>query len=101
MDETHVADWDEFEEQIKQLRRQYAASHGLVFRGLGDSTWNLTTTLERYRDVEMLFADYYRVIVASEPEIQTFSKATWDKIEDYPTISKLAREYDAFDLHLW
>lgn len=101
MHETDVKDWEDFERQVEELRQQYAAHRALVFRGLGDSTWPLTTTLERQGNVEMPFADYYRVIAASQPQIRTFTTTTWDEIATYPEIEKLAREYDAFHLHLW
>ena len=101
MQEIDVKDWEDFERQVRDLRQQYAEHRALVFRGLGDSTWPLTTTLERQEHVEMPFADYYRVIAASQPQIQTFTTTTWDEIATYPEIEKLVREYDAFHLHLW
>lgn len=100
MHEIDVNNWEKCERRIKELRQQYA-TRPLLFRGLGDSKWPLTTTLERHESGEMSFADYYRVISASEPQIQTFVNTRWDKIETYPEIEILAREYDAFDLHLW
>ena len=81
MQEIHVQDWEDFERQIKDLRQQYAEQRALVFRGRGDSTWHLTTTLERQGNVEMPFADHYRVIAVSEPQIQTFATTTWNEIE--------------------
>lgn len=80
-----VADWEDFEHRVRDLRQQYPKDRQLVFRGLGDSTWPLTTTLERHdHHVEMPFAEYYRVITAAEPHIRTFNETTWDTIETYP-----------------
>ncbi len=95
-----VADWEEFERRVKDLQQQYPHHRALVFRGLSDSTWPLTTTLERHGSVEMPFAEYYNVIAISEPQIRTFAPTTWDQIETYPEIARLAREYDAFHLHV-
>lgn len=69
MHEIDVQDWKDFERQVNKLRQQHASHRALVFRGLGDSTWPLTTTLERQGNVEMPFADYYRVITAAQPQI--------------------------------
>ncbi len=49
----------------------------------------------------MPFATYYRVVSSAEPQVLTFCRRTWDRIEPYPKIAKLAPQYDAFDLHLW
>jgi len=102
MQEIDVPDWEEFDRQIQQLRQQHPDPRTLLFRGLADAKWSLTTTLERHDNPGMLFKDYYRLICASESQIQTFIRAaTWDKIETYPEIEALAFEYDKFDLHLW
>ena len=87
MQEIHVEDWEDFERQIKDLRQQYAEQRALVFRGLGDSTWHLTTTLERQGNDEMPFADYYRVIAASQPPHFTiiFGAATFGRSTRHKT----------------
>jgi FRG domain len=73
----------------------------LVFRGLGDSSWSLTTTLERYTDaVELPFSDYYREIGTAQPQVETFTGEHWD-IDAYPVIAAMGGEYDKFHLHLW
>lgn len=100
MNEIDVRDWDDFEQQIKELRMQYA-TRPLLFRGVGDSKWPLTTTLERYDDSEMSFARYYRAIATSEAHVASFVTSTWESIDIYPGIEELASQYDAFDLHLW
>lgn len=101
MHEIDVKDREDFERQVRQLRQQYGEHGALLFRGLCDATWALTTTLERQDNVEMPVADYYRVIAASEPQIRTFTTTTWDEIETYPEILRLACEYDAFHRYLW
>lgn len=88
MHEIDVQNWQEFEATIGELRRQYVAPRTLLFRGLGDSTWSLTTTLERHSNVEMPFSDYYRIIAVAQPQIETFTKQTWD-IATWPEIDRL------------
>jgi hypothetical protein len=61
--EGDVGDWEDFERRIKELRSKYPSDRALVFRGLSDSTWRLTTTLERHGNVDMPFAEYYRAIL--------------------------------------
>lgn len=95
MHDADVADWEDFERRVNDLRRQYPKHRALVFRGLSDSTWPLKTTLERHdNNVSMPFAEYYRVISAAEPHIRTFTETTWDPIETYPEIERLASEYE-------
>ncbi len=70
-----IPDWETFEEQLKNLRKKYEDSFSpLVFRGQGDSEWELTTTLERNRCEHMLFREYYMLICGSlGPEVKTFA----------------------------
>lgn len=95
-----LQNWEEFQQKAAQLRDRYPSRSSLLFRGLGDSMWKLTTTLERYGCAEMAFAEYYRLIAASKSEIETFTHTAWDIAEDLE-IENLAREYYAFDWHLW
>ena len=101
MDEIKLNDWQEFECKIKDLRKEFQKPRQLVFRGVADSTWPLKTTLERYQSVGMSFADYYQVITVVQPHIQSFTKTTWDEIEPYQEIERLAAKYDKLDFHLW
>jgi hypothetical protein len=102
MQEIDLQSWDQFEQQIRELRRQFPKHRQLIFRGLEDSTWPLKTTLERYHPGEMQFAEYHRMIATSEPHIRTFTRTTWDTpIETVPEIANLAMLYPTFDLYLW
>ena len=100
MNETRLNDWQEFEHKINDLRKEFPKPAKLVFRGIGDSTWPLKTTLERHQSVEMSFTDYYRVITAVQPQIQSFTKTTWNEIEPYLEVERMAREYEELDLRL-
>jgi len=55
----------------------------LLFRGQADSTWPLTTTLERTGCESMSFDDYYRLAVTRvRPGVEAFTNVTWD-VADY------------------
>jgi hypothetical protein len=66
MEERNVNTWEEFEDGLKSVRKEYVQSarslkSPLLFRGQEDSCWLLRTTLERNRE-RMPFKDYYRII---------------------------------------
>jgi hypothetical protein len=68
-------DWQKFEQWLEGLRTavgQKTASR-LLFRGQGDSTWPLETTLERNGPKKMSLADYYGLITAIGPTVQAFA----------------------------
>jgi hypothetical protein len=48
MDAIEVASWDAFQQKLKELCEQYGTdSSPLLFRGQGNSKWELKTTLDR------------------------------------------------------
>jgi hypothetical protein len=87
MDAIEVASWDAFQQKLRELREQYGTdSSPLLFRGQGNSKWELNTTLDRstYWTVTdtpgqnamygMTLLDYYNLIAGGVgPEIKTFS----------------------------
>jgi hypothetical protein len=104
MEEQNVSTWEDFEEQLQELRREREASptsldSSLLFRGQRDSCWTLRTTLDRKQD-RMLFRDYYRIIYRVRPHIETLTEREWP-IPEYPEVEQSTKEYDAFDLQLW
>lgn len=73
MEAIEIPNWEIFERKVKELREEYA-DRTLLFRGQGNSNWNLTTTLERSGAEHMLFREYYALICASmRPEVRTFA----------------------------
>jgi len=78
--EIEASDWDTFQLKLRDLRRSLdGSSSPLLFRGVGNSQWQLTTTLERAGKQGMRFADYYRLIVtAVKPAVETFTGVEWD-----------------------
>jgi len=94
MQDINVDTWEEFEEQLK-VRQRSVGSGGspLLFRGQGDSTWPLKTTLERSGGDGMRLRQYYQVISAITPEIETLTGAEWD-VPQYPEIERSMRVYE-------
>jgi hypothetical protein len=82
-----VSDWKTFEQTVQELRDEYDKdSSPLLFRGQGNSEWDLATTLDRntYWTVTdtpnknvmygMTLLDYYDLITGGVgPEVKTFS----------------------------
>lgn len=88
MNAIETANWEDFDSQIKEIRRRHGPELlPLLFRGQGDSEWELSTTLDRNTDwvaildslpgsskYGMRFSRYYDLITkVIAPEVQTFS----------------------------
>jgi hypothetical protein len=93
--------WEEFDDALKDLRQQLTGgpSLPLLFRGQGNSCWQLATTLERNNKHKMFFMDYYGLIYTLRPELEMFTGTSWD-IPEYKEVEKLTRDYDTFSLAL-
>jgi len=63
--------FEDFIQSLETLRKSYG--HQLLFRGHADSTWNLSTTLERNGVSGMRFDEYYRLTCAVGPEVNAFA----------------------------
>lgn len=80
-----IKNWSDFEPKLQELYSECSIkvedislrSH-LLFRGQSDSGWKLQTTLDRYADDNISLFDYYRIIYAAKPQIETFTGQTWD-----------------------
>lgn len=105
MDERNVTCWEEFIEGLEEIRRKRASSVSyvqdspLLFRGQGNSCWQLSTTLERKRE-RMLYKDYYRIIDKIKPQIETLTGGDWS-IPSYPEVEHLVKAYEEFNNTLW
>lgn len=93
--EMDVNNWEEFVTGITDLRRKYSIYTPLVFRGLADSQWKLTTTLERAGCSAMRLRDYYLLTHRIRPAIETATNSRWE-IADFT----LAMEKDFNDRDL-
>lgn len=96
-----LSTWEECEEQLRSLhsdrtqRREGTSLHvsDLLFRGHRDHAWKLETTLERQRKGALSLRQYYRLISAARPQIQTVLGSTWD-VPEYPDYVKWLKEND-------
>src|SRR5258708_6059967 len=88
MKQIDLKTWDEFENHIARLARERSDRKSVtdfyiseyLFRGQSDSTWSLTTTLERFTGRLLTLEEYYRILRATKPQVETFSGATWDGV---------------------
>jgi hypothetical protein len=105
MEERNVATWEEFIGGLEEIREERASSTDylqdspLLFRGQGNSCWQLSATLERARE-RMLYKDYYRIIGKIRSQIESLVGGDWP-IPPYQEVERLARTYDEFDRVLW
>ncbi|MBI4442239.1 MAG: FRG domain-containing protein [Acidobacteria bacterium] len=103
MQNIDVANWEEFEQELKKLQETLAVRQkkpglppsGFLFRGQENSCWPLTTTLERSRREGIPVADYYHLVSRVKPQIETFIVTNWD-IQEYPAIEKSLQGYETF-----
>ncbi len=90
-----VESWDGFEKRLLEVR-QAAVSGGkpaeFLFRGISDSTWKLTTTLERAGQEGMGISDYYELVSRVKPQIESFTGSKWE-IRQHPDVEKLLQDY--------
>ena len=88
MEAVSVPDWAAFTAELQKLRDELTENFPgrapeLLFRGQSDSSWPLTTTLERAGCEGMSFDEYYRLTVQRvRPAVETITGATWD-VPDY------------------
>jgi hypothetical protein len=105
MEERNLNTWEEFEEVLKDVRKEHDQSDAqikssfLLFRGQENSCWLLRTTLDRRRE-RMLFTDYYGIITRIRPQIESLTGNEWP-IPDYPQVRKDAEDYHKFSIDLW
>jgi len=66
-----VSSVKEYIERIEQIREQNKLGHSLVFRGQGNSSWKIESTLERAGIKSIFLKDYYRSIDYLKPEINS------------------------------
>jgi hypothetical protein len=75
MDVKEVDSWEQFEQELKNIREELGAESAarLLFRGQGNSEWRLETTLERHGQKRMSFSEFYLLICAIGPAVDTFT----------------------------
>ena len=105
MQAIEVGTWEELSghvdrlqaERAELMRARRAHCSELLFRGQMNSCWKLHTTLQRSVSNVRTFAQYFRLIYISKPQIVTFLPLRWD-LAEYPDLQKWATEYDNLKL---
>lgn len=90
METITLTSWEEFETRVADLNRKrsdrlraqrerkaelYISDY--LFRGQSNSSWGLCTTLERYAGKLLTLVEYYRIVCATKPQIETFTGTEW------------------------
>lgn len=98
MTEINFNTWTDCELKLHEIRTGLTgATSPVLFRGQGDSTWSLQTTLERAGKSGMFFADYFRLITgAVRPAVETLTGNTWEGIDYDLDVEVSFRHNDAF-----
>jgi FRG domain len=106
MQEETLNTWEEFEKKLcepetlhcrlKKLNKENQSVgpieiSELLYRGQADSKWKLETTLERLRP-DMSLHDYYNLILAAKPKVETFTEKDW-QIPDLNHYDKWLNEF--------
>lgn len=71
------------EELIRKKGTAGSKLSPLLFRGHAKASWRLKTTLERYTCRSYSMEDYYRVMEAVRPAVQSFTERRWDLPHEY------------------
>lgn len=83
--EVTVKDWASFEAEVARIVDGFAASRGSgkgylsdpLFRGQADQSWPLVTTLERFSTKHWSVKNYYRLILAVAPGVNSLTTRAW------------------------
>jgi FRG domain len=96
MEGTDVKTWEDLEKRIADLKSSHQTAHGgLLFRGHGNSSWPLQTTLERRSGPTFRVRDYYRVVRRIQIRVETFTNTQWT-VADRDKVEKLTASWDQF-----
>lgn len=86
MKEIRIETWEDFENAIRELEayrlkkieeHKYGISE-LLFRGQGDESWGLSTTLERYKSDIVSLRQYHRYLQRIRPAVESYTGRTWE-----------------------
>ncbi len=87
----NVNSWDEVKEAFKKIEHEIDLLQGeknflftkpsFLYRGQGNSEWDLDTTLERVIKQPVPVTEYYRHILKTRPQVEAFSNTKWELID--------------------
>lgn len=91
MKQTDLKNWEEFESKVAQLtcdralRKRETGNYisEYLFRGQSNGSWHLATTLERYTVRLPTLEEYYRVLCAMKPQVETFTGVSWADVPSF------------------
>ena len=91
-----LPNWEAFTAELQKLRDQLTKNASgqppeLLFRGQSNSSWALTTTLERADCEGMSFEEYYRLTDRVRPTVETLTDAKWDLPDYDPAMERAFR----------
>jgi len=105
MKEVALDSWEAFEAELLKLQAErsvwaesgYCGQSNFLYRGQQDAIWALETTLERRFAQQLTLDQYYHLVVAAKPPIETFTKQHWD-LPDFQKLIEWATDYDKVHL---
>ncbi len=91
MNEIKVPSWEAFEAEITsifesaRMKKEETKRHVSVplFRGQGNATWKLSTTLERYTNKPFEGRTYYRTMLRVVNAVESFTAKAWSLSHEY------------------
>ena len=102
MQEINLNSWEEFEKRLQELecdRIQRKYSSKFLYRGQGDYTWHLLTTLERSGKERLSLKEYHRLISVVKPQIESFTGDNWNILSYSDGFDKWLKENDSLIPH--
>lgn len=98
METKDLATWQDFEREVENLRHRENDVIGtrkakLLFRGQADSSWPLSTTLERRSHTFWEWQTYLRLARVSLPQVQPMTEREW-QFPEHAETDKWGSSYD-------
>lgn len=93
--EIRVTTWEECVAKVAGIKQDHPDNADTVcFRGQSDSSWPLTTTLERRNENRSYtFLEYYRLMLRTKPEIESTFGERWE-IPSFEDFNEWSRSWD-------
>src|SRR3990167_1819677 len=109
MKEVSLQSWEEFEQNISlslqemETKRREARIYisRPLFRGHGNASWKLETTLERFTPNQCKTDDYYRIIRAIKPAVESLTEKSWDLPNEYTTDDSTAHAPPGYEFMVY
>lgn len=100
-----ISCWEEFERRLQELERSRIEKDGVrssssqhLFRGQGDASWELESTMDRFFSRPLSLLQYYRYAAIARPQIEAFTGSHW-KIPTVDEYESWLRNHDQLTFH--